>query len=463
MFFLPKLLLCIVVFAAYAILVALFAFIMKRKGASASKITYVVLFLAALFASWLLKLHSEPAASSQLIPFYKVAAISDYGYKPILNDLVSYAAPFLIAGFLFIPAFPQLGVVASFIVGIVASLVCNIYGIATSGIFVTDEYILAGLGAAVGTGLYSIVIYALKKTSLPQKLCLPIPDKKRRTASWIACASVYFFIAFVLILDYGKTYTDLELFRSDVPLPDDITVSAELSKKSERVAIYSPSDDDAGINLAAMLRDTLMSDGFISYNADDIYTIESDTANIVCSPDGSWQYSFYGAYDGADANITKESADKIVRDFFAEKALITAQLYELTDFIELKDASGAITGYDLYYTTSYDGCPIINSSRVVVGLSSGGTITKIRKDGSNAYPAVYKRIISQSSAYSKLINGEGSYTLFTDIKQAVMYGCKLAYMVNGQGDYLPVWVFEFIGTGEDGNSVEFEGYMPAMK
>ena len=44
-----------------------------------------------------------------------------------------------------------------------------------------------------------------------------------------------------------------------------------------------------------------------------------------------------------------------------------------------------------------------------------------------------------------------------------MYGCKLAYMVNGQGDYLPVWVFEFIGTGEDGNSVEFEGYMPAMK
>ena len=50
----PKLLLCIVVFAAYAILVALFAFIMKRKGASASKITYVVLFLAALFASWLL-------------------------------------------------------------------------------------------------------------------------------------------------------------------------------------------------------------------------------------------------------------------------------------------------------------------------------------------------------------------------------------------------------------------------
>ena len=180
-------------------------------------------------------------------------------------------------------------------------------------------------------------------------------------------------------------------------------------------------------------------------------------------PSKAWQYSFYGAYDGADVAVTKESADKIVRDFFAEKALITAQLYELTDFIELKDASGAITGYDLYYTTSYDGCPIINSSRVVVGLSSGGTITKIRKDGSNAYPAVYKRIISQSSAYSKLINGEGSYTLFTDIKQAVMYGCKLAYMVNGQGDYLPVWVFEFIGTGEDGNSVEFEGYMPAMK
>jgi len=457
---LPNSLLITVVAAITAILCVCISIIMKRNKTPFARIISMILFFAGLFSAWLIKLNYEAAAVSVYMPFYKVFEISEYGYTAVLNDLLRYAGPFAVAGFFYMAAFPGIGVIGSLITGIIVSLLFNLKQIITGQPFITDEYLLAGIGMAVGTGLYVIISRLIQKTSVFKSLRVPVPNKGKGIAAWIICSVVYLGIAIILIVDFGKGYADLSLFKSDVPLPDDITLSIELDKSGsieEVYAYYARSTVEA----VGELRDVLMPDGTISYADGGGYTVTDERASLSYAADHSWVYTLNLISDNSQ-NISAQQADELVRTFFENNDLLTTELYKQTDCIEAESDDGSPGGYDMYYMTAFDGAPILNNNRLTVSVR-GDEITRIRKDGPDLVLEAKKHIISQNEAYSRLIKGGGAYTLFSEAASAEFTDCDLGYMVNSQGYYLPVWHFTANAVLSDGSKAEFEAYVPALK
>lgn len=455
----PNALLIIVVAVITAILCVCISIIMKRNKTPFARIISMILFFAGLFSAWLIKLNYESAAVSVYMPFYKVFEISEYGYTAVLNDLLRYAGPFAIAGFFYMAAFPGIGVISSLITGVMVSLLFNLKRIVTGQPFITDEYLLAGIGMAVGTALYVIITRLIQKTSVFKSLMIPVPNKGKGIAAWIICSVVYLGIALILIIDFGKGYAGLSLFKSDVPLPDDITLSVGLDKSGSIEEIYAYHARST-VEAVGELRDVLMPDGTISYVDGGGYTVTDERASLLYAADHSWVYTLNFISDNSQI-LSAQQADELVRTFFENNTLITTQLYKQTDCIEAEGDDGS-KGYDMYYITAFDGAPILNNNRVTVSVR-GNEITRIRKDGPDLVLEAKKHIISQNEAYSRLINGGGAYTLFSEAVSAEFTDCNLGYMVNSQGYYLPVWFFTASAVLADGSVSEFEAYVPALK
>ncbi len=456
----PNALLIIVAAVITAMLCVCISIIMKRNKTPFARIISMILFFAGLFSAWLIKLNYETAAVSVYMPFYKVFEISEYGYTAVLNDLLRYAGPFAIAGFFYMAAFPGIGVIGSLITGIMVSLLFNLRQIITGQPFITDEYLLAGIGMAVGTGVYVIIARLIQKTPVFNSLMMPVPNKGKGIAAWIICSAVYLGISLILIIDFGKGYADLSLFKSDVPLPDDITLSIGLDKSGSIEEIYAYHARST-VEAVGELRDVLMPNGTISYADGGGYMVTDERASLSYAVDHSWVYTLNSISDKSQI-LSAQQADELVRTFFENNDLITTELYEQTDCIETESDDGFVEGYDMYYITAYDGAPILNNNRVTVSVR-GSEITRIRKDGPDLVLEAKKHIISQNEAYSRLINGGGAYTLFIEAVSAEITGCNLGYMVNSQGYYLPVWYFTASAVLADGSISEFEAYVPALK
>ena len=456
----PKVLLIIVAAVITAMLCVCISIIMKRNKTPFARIISKTLFFAGLYSAWLLKLNYETAAVSVYTPFYKIFEISEYGYTAVLNDLLRYAGPFAIAGFFYMAAFPGVGIIGSLITGIIVSLLFNLKQIITGQPFITDEYLLAGIGMAVGTGLYVIIARLIQKTPVFNRLMIAVPNKGKGIASWIICSAVYLGIALILIIDFGKGYADLSLFKSDVPLPNDITLSIGLDKSGSIEGIYAYHSRST-VEAVGELRDELIPDGTISYADWGGYTVTDEYASLSYAADHSWVYTLNSISDNSEI-LSAQQADELVRTFFKNNDLITTELYEQTDCIKAESDDGSICGYDMYYITACDGAPVLNNNRITVSVR-GSEITRIRKDGPDLVLEAKKHIISQNEAYSRLINGGGAYTLFLEAVSAEFTDCNLGYMVNSQGYYLPVWYFTASAVLADGGVSEFEAYVPALK
>ena len=140
---------------------------------------YCVLLGIALGAAYFIKLGVQEPSASIFIPFYKLYAINEFSHTGIIDDLVTYALPYVLASFFFMPAMPRFGIVSSFFAGIlfkafwvtcprwVSSVIYITMGwaalLAIGQIFHSME--LAGFILLVAGGiLYSMggIIYALK-------------------------------------------------------------------------------------------------------------------------------------------------------------------------------------------------------------------------------------------------------------------------------------------------------------
>ncbi|HPK16303.1 MAG TPA: hypothetical protein PKW41_09925 [Clostridia bacterium] len=138
-----------------------------RKGEGAFGVLYAALFTLALYAAFLSKRGNAGQAVDAFIPFYKIVNLREYGYASILRDLVSFAAPFALAGLLLIPAFPRAELFWAFATGVTVSLAYNVYPLFDGMSFVTDEYVYAGIGCATGAAVYTILANLLKKRLRP--------------------------------------------------------------------------------------------------------------------------------------------------------------------------------------------------------------------------------------------------------------------------------------------------------
>lgn len=431
-----------------------------KRGCGAFQALYYALFFIALYMAFLMKLNENFPAVNAFIPCYKLFSISEYGYASILSDLLAYAAPYILAGLLLIPAFPRFGMFAAFGTGVIVSLIFNVYPLFNGASFVTDEYLAGGLGLALGASVYTVLAYLLKKRLPFDKLKLPVPTHRRFKPAIILAVAVYLGIALIMVFDYGKAYDPVQFFESATPLPESITLDCELSDVAERVKIYVPSTQSVEERAAAIAYQ------FEMYSAvsvsDGIYTVEGDSQKLTMTESGSWVYESTAVPEGALPSA--ESAETTVLDFFSEHLVLTVELDEVTDVVERMDSSGALEGYDVYCSMKIGDCPIIGSSTIVASVKRGNTITKIRRYDGDVLAGKSISIVSEKKAYERYLAGECAYTLFSPADSASIISCELIYMANSsQGYYLPVWVFSCTAHMEDGTDGSFDIYVDASK
>lgn len=432
----------------------------SKKGEGAFGMLYVALFMLSIYIAFILKLGNTAQAVDAFVPFYKIPALREYGYASILKDLLSYAAPFLLAGLLIIPAFPQAGLTWAFVAGVFASLLFNVYPLFNGMCFVTDEYVYAGLGCATGASIYSILTNWLKKRLPLDKLRLPVPLHKRYVKSLVLFAAIYLGIALVMVFDYGEPYAPIQFFDSETPLPEDITLDCTLSAEAGRANIYIPSTTSPA-DKAAELAQKLSIAGDVLYQ-DGTYIAQDAYSKLTLTESGSWVYEFSGDVGGSLP--TEESANETVISFFAARDLLTVELDQVTDIVAHTASDGTPDGYEVYLSTAVNGMPIVGSSTVVASVRAGGTITKIRRYDGDVLPSTIVNIISQQRAYEKIASGDCAYTLFAPAVNVRVQSCRIIYMANSsQGYYLPVWMFTCQVQYEDGTSGSIYIYVEALK
>ncbi len=441
----------IIVFAAAIII------IMKKNGIGRRQLICVGLTFASLIMAYLMKLNIETPAVSAPLPFYKVIALTEYGYASILHDLVIYAVPFVALGFFIKPSFTGAGLFASLISGLLSSLALNIPHFISGGVFIADEYVYAAMGSAMGYSLYCIITVLLAKTKLPDKLGIPIPEKKVRKFAYGAFAVIYFFIALVMIFDYGETYSSIQFFDNSLNLPQQLSYEFEPATERASANVYAPSTQPVtertkAVALAIGINGEVMA-------SSGVYTVSEGTKILTYTQSGSWTYEDSAPATGvAD---TKEAAIAAVMDFFTKHQVLTVSVDSVTDVIK-RDEAG-VSGYDIYLTTAIGHAPIIGSNTIMVSVRGENAITLIRKYDEDLIAESQVAIMSQKEAAEKIADGKCAYTLFSEAQSATITGCELAYMANSsQGYYLPIWKFDAIAKN---GAVEtpFEIYVEARR
>lgn len=431
-----------------------------RKGEGAFGVLYAALFTLALYAAFLSKRGNAGQAVDAFIPFYKIVNLREYGYASILRDLVSFAAPFALAGLLLIPAFPRAELFWAFSTGVTVSLAYNVYPLFDGMSFVTDEYVYAGIGCATGAAVYTILANLLKKRLPLDRLSLPVPLRKRNVAALLLFGAVYFGIALVMVFDYGEPYAPIQFFESDTPLPDAITLECELSSEAGRANIYIPSTSSPA-DRAGELAAKLGISGEVALKGG-TYAAEDEKARLTLTESGSWVYEYRAAPQGEPP--TEQSARDAAFAFFEGRGLMTVDLFEATDIVAHKADDGSFDGYEVYLSSAVNGMPIVGSSTLVVSVRAGDAVVKIRRYDGDVLASTIVNIISQRKAYEKIASGDCAYTLFAPASGASIQSCRIIYMANSsQGYYLPVWMFTCRAQYEDGAAGEFYIYVEAMK
>lgn len=441
----------IVIFAAVLIL------IMKKNGVGRRQLICVGLTFASLILAYFLKCNIEIPTVGALIPFYKVAALTEYGYASILHDLVIYALPFVALGFFIKPAFSGAGLCASLISGLFCSLALNIPHLIGGGVFISDEYVFAAIGSAVGYSLYCIIVVLLSKTKLIKKLGVPVPERKARRIAYVAFAAVYFFIALVMIFDYGEAYSGIQFFDNSVSLPQQL--SFEFEPETDRLSanVYAPSTQPVAERTKAVASALGISGE--ATTAGGVYNVSEGTKTLAYTQSGSWTYE--DSAIPSSAISSPDTAIATVMDFFSTHQVLTVSVDSVSDIIAKSDDQAS--GYDVYLTTAIGVAPIIGSNTIMVSVRGESSITLIRKYDEDLIAESQVAIISQKEAVDNIVSGRCAYTLFSEAQSAIVTSCELAYMANSsQGYYLPIWKFSAIAKN-GASETPFEIYVEAKR
>lgn len=469
------------VFIAFSLCLILF---FKKNGWSGKRLLALGFLLLSLLLAWLLKQTNTSPITQQLLPFYKLFNISDYGYQSILSDLVRYALPFMPAGFFLIFVFPGTGILSSMLCGLGICALFSIPGYLFGDVFIADELVLAALGMGIGSGIVIILAHFLQKKAWFGSTGLTTPSKGSFRAGFMICALVYLGIAFIMIADYGAAYGELQLFRGETSLPSEITLNADLESDQAKAPIYSVSQEEPLV-LAGRIAEAFGMSGDFTEMSGKFAIASPNGGMLTFSSDGSWEYTFEGAIEGEIPDVL--SAEVFARSFIKDhealgltindvvSAVVKDNMQILGEYSEesgysrelydiLYEEAKKPIGVDIYFNASVDGHSIIGANEVMVSVRAGGTITKLRKNDADLHEVAVKPIINPKQAWDLLLSGEGTYTLFDTVQSAQLNGFELAYMLEStKGNYLPVWRFLLSGTSEDGESINFEAYVSALK
>ena len=430
----------------------------RQEGAV--RAVYCVFFCVCLALAYVLKLGLAEAEQSIFMPFHKLYDFSEYGSTGVIEDFFSYAMPYVLAGFLFVPAFPRFRIFAAFLAGLFISLCSDVYTLLAGGSFVTDEYLLAGIGMAIGCMLYMVVTYIFRKKIDFKEFKLTLPRHSSFIISAVLLLVIYIGIALTMILGYSEPYEDISFTKSAYTLPGDITLNCTLDEAAEKQLMYIPSTQSLEERLTAVAQSVGIYDEIEEVSG--AYVAENASGKVTMTESGSWVYENYESASG-DLPTRDEAVNAAFR-FFTTRQILSTDIDKVTDIAERTDeTSGTLIGYDVYLSSSVNGKSIVNSCAIVVSVRAGETITKVRRYDGDIQTGAQLNGISQQKAYEDILAGKGVNTLTAPAVSAEINSCELVYMQNSQGYYLPVWSFACTAAHEDGTTEEFSIYIQADK
>ncbi len=430
-----------------------------------SRYIYIILFFAIICFAAIIKSTVGSSTVTALVPFYKLFRLSEYGYMSIVDDLLIYLVPYLVAGLLIKNVFRGMSFQFAFIYGTITALIYDIPLFIINGkAFITDEYIYAGLGMMLGLCLYAYISYLVKNKSF-SKHFFKYKRKQALTGLYIFIG-FYMLVALLLIFDskeLSSSYGEIHFFKSSIPLPSNIEAEFIPDKESGEAQVYCP-DLDMNDSRIITIAHALGIESDTVVKNEDNKSIVDNNSTLNISADGGWTYELINKnpIESDDSySVDLNEYEIYIKNLFSNKGL-GIELGNMDESTPIYNDE-TIIGYDLYYSTMIDSSPIRNSNGIVISIRGNKTITKIRKSDCYIKKLADVKIISQYEAYSKFISGNGAYTLFKGITSAKISSCTLCYMADASmGNYLPVWVFTCVGTDEEGNTVNFTGYVEAI-
>lgn len=428
----------------------------RREGVV--RAAYCLIFCIGLGAAFIFKLGITMPENSVFTPFNKLFNVSQYGCIGIIEDISAYALPYMLAGFLFMPAFPRFKAGGAFAAGVAISLCSRIYYLLEGGSFVSDEYIFAGIGMAAGCALYILAAYALRKKIDFNEFKLPLPRRSGFIWSFAVLLISYIGIALMMIFGYSEPYNDIFFAQSGYELPADITLACTLDDAAAKLFLYIPTEQPLEERLAAVAQSVgIYNEAVDVYGT---YVAEDETGKVTMTEGGSWVYESYAQPEG---NLpTADSAVNATFRFFSNRHILSTDIDKVTDIIERTDeANGERIGYDVYLSSSVNGQPIKGSCAIVVSVRAGDTIIKIRRYDGDIQTGAQLNGISQQKAFEYTLDGKCANTLGGQAISASVTACKLIYMQNPDGYYLPVWEFSGVALYAEGMTGEFNIYVQA--
>lgn len=435
------------------------------------KIIFSRMLVFAVFAAAIAYKLFACQAEQNFMPFASWLRISELGYKAIWRDLAVNTLPFVAAGIALPFGFKWADSNwKALLVGALSGAGLCALRFALQGVVDIDEGICAALGMLCGFALVTVMVWIAPKAKAFRGLEL---RKITHIAGVFILLFAYLGCLSALFIDNGPSMVELSLFSPDQQLPQQLTLSVSLSDEEPKVPVYEtinakPLEDAQRIARQLGLKGQAT---VVSEREGTVYRaqVADGTKTLTCSLTGDWNY-YDETVDKSQRGqpLSQEEALQAARNFLENSGvlgLFSLQQAEVTSITQ-PDSAGNPQEVQkaVYFTAGIDQKVIRGSCEIMVVVGNGGAIASVDKYNAYFEEGRAYRIISSREAYSRIRDSRSGHTLFAAAQSAEIYSAELGYWLEEvRGVLQPIWLFKGTAQLEDGQSKEFEIYVPAIK
>ncbi len=444
---------------------AAFALKSRKRAFFASPLTVAAFF--GLFAGGLafavaLAQNTGPV----YIPFVQWTRVREIGYAAIWMGFAKCVLPFVPAGFL-LPKFAKkcdkLGKAAVFALG--GAAVTALATFVFSG-FQADCAVGAFLGILTGFGLFSFVKLFFSKSAFFKE---PQMSRKTHISALLVVLAVYMACVALIVVDSGGEFEKLNIFTPDNPLPASITMEVGLGTDRSSAMTYKTAAADAAKGAEKVAAAFGMAGSAQAVDGNDVSrrAVVADGARTVnYYVTGEWKYtdeSFVASGEGTLLPLTEYERLAVE---LTKNGSLPFEEYTVDDVStgQKKDSQGNLANtVSVYLLANGADGTIQGSCEVEIVFWYDGAVSSVDKYSADFDEYKSVSIISSREAWELALTGGGAHTLWKKAASATVTKAELAYWLEEIKGYLqPIWMFTGTAVTEDGGTVEFQVFVPAM-
>lgn len=437
----------------------------RKGGESLSPLgmaAFFGLFCGGLAYAVSLTRNAEPV----LIPFLQWTRVREIGYMAVWLSFGRTLLPFVPAGFL-LPKFAKkcdkLWKAAIFALG--AAAVTALATALTHG-FNADCTVGAFLGILVGFGLFSFVKLFFSKAKFFKE---PQMTRKTHIAALLVVLAVYMACVALIVVDSGGEFEKLNIFTPDNPLPANIALEFEPGTERSKAMTYKTAAVEPAKGAEKVAAAFGMTGSAQSVDGNDISrrAMVADGAKTVnYYITGEWKYVNEGFIASGEGDLLPMTEYERLALEITQNGSMPFEKYTVDDVStgKKKDANGNLANtVSVYLLANGAEGTVQGSCEVEIVFWYDGTVYSVSKYNADFVPYKSVTIISAKEAWDFALSGGGAHTLWKKAESATVSNAELAYWLEEiKGVLQPIWMFSGTAIAEDGGTVEFQVFVPAM-